>query len=67
MNRNLDGTEISTDQLVTIAIKAELRTKEQLDNTRAHMHHETLFRSMLLSLTAMERRAMFDRSELDLA
>lgn len=67
MNRNLDGTPLTTDQLVEIAIRNELRTKEQLDITRAHMHHEALFKSMLISLTAPARLEMFWAKELDLA
>lgn len=66
MNRNLDGTEISTEQLVKIAVDHELRTEQELSAARSTIHNHNLYRSMLLSLTAKTRLSLFNKGELKL-
>lgn len=66
MNRNLDGSQITTDQLIAIAVDHELKTLEELKLKRGHIHCEPLFRSEMISLTAETRLAMFWKMKLEL-
>lgn len=65
MNRNLDGTELTDEQLLEWALKggaseADLRSK------MSSMHNEALSRSMLISASAQARFSAFCRGELNL-
>lgn len=66
MNRNLDGSLLSIDDLRAIAVHRSGANAKKLAELEGHLHSDNLFRSHLTNITGEARFAMFGRGELTL-
>lgn len=64
MNRNLDGTLLTTDDLAAMTLAHNLLTSEALADIKASLHNDALLKSKLLSLTADLRFSLFTKGQL---
>lgn len=65
MNRNPDGSVLTEDQLLVLAV-AGGADRDALVSKIASLHNTNLIRSMLTQASAKERFAAFMRGELEL-
>lgn len=59
MNRNLDGSLLSIDDLRAVAVHVCGENAEKLALLEGHLHSDNLFRSHLTNITAAARFSMF--------
>jgi len=65
MNRNLDGSHLTDEQLLGWAVKGGAN-EEDLQNKMADAHNDNLNRSLLLKASATARYRAFCKGELNL-